>query len=119
MQPELLLPLAGLTSLSSPQLKDDEIPQLLMLTRLQALLLREAEISDQGLRQLSALRQLTRLDACSDRFSRSKRGATRCVSLRKVGSVVSRVHTACSQCLQSQGSQSCRVEALGFYLERV
>jgi hypothetical protein len=85
LQPELLLPLTALTSLRLPKLGDEQLPQLLQLTRLQALSLQEASISDPGVRQLSALRQLTRLHACS-------RCSSRCVTLRAVRSVDWRMH---------------------------
>jgi hypothetical protein len=92
LRPELLLPLTGLTSLSLPLLEDNEVPQLLQLTRLQALSLHEASISDQGLQQLTPLRQLTRLHVWSYLFSesigRASIGRSRCVKMREVGSVV-------------------------------
>jgi hypothetical protein len=91
VQPELLLPLTALTSLSLNHLDDDKIPQLLQLTRLQALSVNKASISDQGLLQLTALRQLTCLDVCSDGFSRNMRaaiGSSDCINVREVRSVV-------------------------------
>jgi hypothetical protein len=94
VQPELLLPLTSLTSLTLTSLKEDELPQLLQLTGLQALSVRQAScarISDQGLCQLTALRQLTHLDVCNNRSSWSMPGCSpnsRCVHVQEVGSAV-------------------------------
>jgi hypothetical protein len=63
-------------------------PQLLQLTRLQALTLSNARISDEGLQQLTALRRLTRLGVYSHKLSKSMRAAAirsgGWVSLREV-----------------------------------